>query len=58
MLNNPRYAGSNSSLEWFATLAGPFLCEAKKVFVYHSVTAFDRFLFCVFFMRVPQVTGK
>jgi hypothetical protein len=58
MLNILRYAGSNGSLEWFAMLAGPLLCEARKIFVYHSVTAFDRFLFCVFFMRVPQVTGK
>jgi len=58
MLNILRYAGSNSSLEWFATLAGAFLCEARKVFVYHSVTAFHRFLFRVFFMKVPQVTGK
>jgi hypothetical protein len=48
MLNVPRLAGIISSMGWFARLAGTLLIEARHVYLYHSVQAFDKFLFYVF----------
>lgn len=43
---------------WLARLAGMLLSKARQVPLCLGFPAFARILFCVFFIRVPQVKGK
>jgi len=52
------FAGSTSSPEWFARLACRLLRKAMQILPYHSLPAFDRFIFPVLSIGVARLMRK